>query len=377
MQRHVSFVAFCFLASVPVHAQGPDPAFDDFERHLLGPDWSQLGAPGAGIVGMSDLGSPSGSLCVAGWVATSFAADAFCEAERSSDIPASMLTQVFVRRRASDLARYGFHWNGDPGNARWEIKYDGVPTAQTRILARLDGPGPQPGDRLRIEIRGDDPVVIQGFHNGILVVSGTDAAPQRITGAGVAGVVARMAQGTVSTPPTAIFESWNGGSLEEAGVGSSFCAGDGSAAPCPCANSGLARHGCENSFTTGGGFLFASGTASVSADTVTLRAFGLPPGSLALCFQGDAQESAGAGIALGDGLRCVSGAVLRLGSRNALAGAMSFGYGNVSDPAVSVRGQIPPSGGVRHYQVWYRNAASFCTGETFNLTNGLTLAWGG
>jgi hypothetical protein len=27
------------------------------------------------------------------------------------------------------------------------------------------------------------------------------------------------------------------------------------------------------------------------------------------------------------------------------------------------------------YQVWYRNAASFCTPSTFNLSNGIEIAW--
>jgi hypothetical protein len=27
------------------------------------------------------------------------------------------------------------------------------------------------------------------------------------------------------------------------------------------------------------------------------------------------------------------------------------------------------------YQLWYRNAAAFCTPSTFNLTNGLDVTW--
>jgi len=29
----------------------------------------------------------------------------------------------------------------------------------------------------------------------------------------------------------------------------------------------------------------------------------------------------------------------------------------------------------RVYQVWYRDAASFCTPSTFNLTNGVRITW--
>lgn len=31
--------------------------------------------------------------------------------------------------------------------------------------------------------------------------------------------------------------------------------------------------------------------------------------------------------------------------------------------------------GWRYYQVWYRNSASFCTGGTFNLSNGVAIDW--
>ena len=31
--------------------------------------------------------------------------------------------------------------------------------------------------------------------------------------------------------------------------------------------------------------------------------------------------------------------------------------------------------GLRTYQVWYRNAAAFCTPSTFNLTNGWETTW--
>jgi len=34
-------------------------------------------------------------------------------------------------------------------------------------------------------------------------------------------------------------------------------------------------------------------------------------------------------------------------------------------------------GSLRHYQVWYLNAAAFCTASTFNLTNGVSVTWQG
>jgi hypothetical protein len=71
-------------------------------------------------------------------------------------------------------------------------------------------------------------------------------------------------------------------------------------------------------------------------------------------------------------LRCAGGSVIRLKTKTNVAGASS--YPGAGDPAVSVKGQIT-SPGTRTYQVWYRNAAAFCTPSTFNLTNGLEIAW--
>src|SRR5262249_34996499 len=46
-------------------------------------------------------------------------------------------------------------------------------------------------------------------------------------------------------------------------VGTSFCFGDGTqTTPCPCNNSGLAGHGCNNSVNTGGAVISGAGTTS-------------------------------------------------------------------------------------------------------------------
>ena len=65
--------------------------------------------------------------------------------------------------------------------------------------------------------------------------------------------------------------------------------------------------------------------------------------------------------------------VTRLGTKSSVAGASQFP--GAGDPAVSVKGQLPPAGGTRYYQVWYRNTAPFCTGAVFNLTNGVEVDW--
>jgi len=151
------------------------------------------------------------------------------------------------------------------------------------------------------------------------------------------------------------------------------CAGDGTAAACPCGNIGAPGHGCENSFATGGGVLSSSGAARTTNDTLTLSAGGISAFGAALFFQGELPLNDGQGAPFGDGLRCAGGEVRRLAVVAVNGGNAAFGASSGSSLATG--GSIPPAGAVRTYQVWYRNAAAFCTPETFNLTNGLRITW--
>jgi len=153
-----------------------------------------------------------------------------------------------------------------------------------------------------------------------------------------------------------------------------YCFGDGSGTACPCNNNSprTAHAGCENS-TGAGGQLTGSGNAKLSQDTFVLHAASLPPNTAALFFQGSTQNHGGAGTALYDGLVCAGGApVIRLGVKTASGGNASFPQG--SDPLLHVKGQIPPAGGTRYYQVWYRNVSGPC-GNFSNFTNGLMVLW--
>ncbi len=156
-------------------------------------------------------------------------------------------------------------------------------------------------------------------------------------------------------------------------TGSAFCFGDGSGLACPCANNSTPGNGqgCLNSLGQGGK-IDAVGTPSISADTVVLTGT-LMPNSSALYFQGTNQAGAGAGTLFGDGLRCAGGAIIRLGTKNNVAGTSSYPVG--ADPLISVRGLITTPG-TRTDQCWYRNAAAFCTISTFNLSNGYEIVWG-
>jgi N-acetylmuramoyl-L-alanine amidase len=149
-----------------------------------------------------------------------------------------------------------------------------------------------------------------------------------------------------------------------------FCPGSG--LYCPCANGSTDAGGCENSLGTGGALLLASGTASLASDTLVLQATRLPPTASTLFFQGTDRVNGGDGTPFGDGLRCVSGSVLRLATRTASGGAVTLG--GPGDARVSVLGAVPV-GATRHYQAWYRNSALFCTSATFNLSNGVSVPW--
>jgi|694.fasta_scaffold07671_5 hypothetical protein len=152
-----------------------------------------------------------------------------------------------------------------------------------------------------------------------------------------------------------------------------FCFGDGYGTPCPCANNAPAGSGsgCLNSNGTGG-LLTASGTASLSGDTLLLSGSGMT-NSFCVYIQGSLANGSGAGAVLGDGKLCVTNSLIRLGTELNVAGAST--YPSATNPApVSVRGAIA-SIGVKHYQVYYRNPTDFCTTATFNLTNGVSVTW--
>ncbi len=149
-----------------------------------------------------------------------------------------------------------------------------------------------------------------------------------------------------------------------------FCFGTGGTA-CPCGNAGLIGNGCASSVNANGANLSFSGVPSIAADTLVLLGSGMPNSS-ALYFQGTSQQNGGLGVAFGDGLRCAGGSTIRLGTKTNGGGGSQYPVGG--DLSVSVRGSNA-AGNVRTYQVWYRNAAVFCTSDTFNLTNGLQVTW--
>jgi len=120
-----------------------------------------------------------------------------------------------------------------------------------------------------------------------------------------------------------------------------------------------------------GATIVATGNPSLTADSVLLTGSGMPNSS-ALYFQGSTRQNSGLGNVFGDGLRCAGGAIIRLATKTNIGGSSAYPGGG--DPSVSVRGSVSAPG-TRTYQVWYRNAAAFCTASTFNLSNGVELTW--
>lgn len=74
----------------------------------------------------------------------------------------------------------------------------------------------------------------------------------------------------------------------------------------------------------------------------------------------------------GDGLRCVGGSVVRLGTKTNASGTSQ--YPAPGDLPLSVRGGITQPG-VEYYQVVYRDGGNFCTSSAFNATSGMAVLW--
>lgn len=158
-----------------------------------------------------------------------------------------------------------------------------------------------------------------------------------------------------------------------------FCFGDGTGAACPCANSGGLGRGCNNSANTGGAVLGATGSPSLSTDTLVLVCAGELPSALSIPSQGTLVIDP---VFFGDGLRCVGGSLKRLYTKSAVGGVVTVPQ--PGDPSISARsatlGDPIPLGASRFYYTYYRDpSASFCPdppGKTWNISSSLAVVWG-
>ena len=151
-------------------------------------------------------------------------------------------------------------------------------------------------------------------------------------------------------------------------VGTIYCAGDGSASPCPCGNTGATEQGCANG-TGQGARITSEGTNSLSADDFRLTASNMIPNQPGLYFQGNNATGNGLGTQFGDGLRCAGGGVIRLQVRF----TDSDGESETSADLISLGGVV--AGDTKHYQCWYRDPVTSLCGTQFNLTNGYEVIW--
>jgi hypothetical protein len=155
--------------------------------------------------------------------------------------------------------------------------------------------------------------------------------------------------------------------------------GEAGVADCPCANPVvLQNRGCDNSETTGGAALTASGDASLAGDTLTFSTAGERATSLSIVLQGNTLASGG--LVFGQGVRCATGQLLRLYSKNAVAGSITAPVG--AEPSVSTRaaalGDVIAPGDTRWYLVYYRDPVVLggCPGgSTFNATQTGRVDW--
>jgi hypothetical protein len=165
--------------------------------------------------------------------------------------------------------------------------------------------------------------------------------------------------------------------VSENNPGTVFCTGDGALATgCPCGNTGAQGHGCANSVNPQGALLEATGFTQpdpgTTNDSVVLHGSGMPATSSTVYLKSTGSNPNGA--VFGDGLRCVTGSLIRLRTKINVGGASRFP--EPGEPSLSAAGGTPPGSGVTAwYQVYYRNAGAYCTTGTFNMTNGVSVVW--
>jgi hypothetical protein len=152
----------------------------------------------------------------------------------------------------------------------------------------------------------------------------------------------------------------------------SSCFGDGSDSRCPCGNNPGVPAGCPNSTEPLGGQLTWTGHANTQSPTLTVHAQRLPAGVTVVLVQGDAAQHPAFGY--GAGLLCSAGTRTDIVIRSA-SDQEAFDYpAQHGDLPISTVGGVPATGGLRIYQVVYRDSLGFCT-SVWNTTNALEVHW--
>ena len=161
----------------------------------------------------------------------------------------------------------------------------------------------------------------------------------------------------------------------DGGPGYAYCFGS-PGTVCPCDNhneGGLGSHGCGNGAHPEGAWLSASGTASLSNDTVMLFTYRTQANQSGLYFQANNKIA----FPWGDGIQCAGGGLRRLGVRF----SDSTGYNDTSvwATSISARAGNINAGDTKNYQFWYRdttgNQPCGAGVNDFNASNGYSITW--
>ena len=148
--------------------------------------------------------------------------------------------------------------------------------------------------------------------------------------------------------------------------------------PCPCSNDNDATDplgaGCAHDDSSAGTRLYASGEPSVTNDTLRLKVMRGPISDSVLFFQAN-NNTDGAGLFLGDGIRCAGGGPLRL----KVTMSDATGFARMYPMLITVRsanlGHPITAGDTLYYQAWLRDAGGSPCGTESNTSNGYEITW--
>ncbi len=150
---------------------------------------------------------------------------------------------------------------------------------------------------------------------------------------------------------------------------------------CPCGNPPASTgRGCDNSVSTGGASLGASGIAYLSSDSLTFTTEGELASALSTLFEGTTRLASGS--TFGHGVRCVGGTLSRLYTRSASAGSVTMPNFAAGEPTISARSaqrglQIQP-GVPSYFFVAYRDPGTIGScpaSSTLNATTASQIVW--
>ncbi len=113
----------------------------------------------------------------------------------------------------------------------------------------------------------------------------------------------------------------------------------------------------------GAASISATGSASIAANDLVLRAAPVPASTLGIFYFGPGETQ----TAFGNGWRCVSGTLRRFSVTSASAGVLTRAVNNALRPAAGA----VVAGSTWNFQAWFRDAAA--GGAAFNLSDGLRI----